>query len=338
MIKNSTDFSRNVSSFLTDYLPYQRNYSKNTILSYRDSLKLFLKYLNNERHINISDFQMKDFTRELIIDFMSYLRNNGSSLSTANQRLSALKSFADFCQIDSIENIVELQRIMGIKSIKTRSKQINFLDENQTKKLINMPDTHTFTGLRHKVTLCLLYESAARVQELCDLQVGDVNLGKHPTVRLTGKGNKTRVVPISRDMADLLELYIDKCFGKRKSNSKQLIVNRTRSKISDDGVNYIINKYSDMIRKDDPSFPDKLSAHCLRHSKAMHMLASGINIVYIRDFLGHESITTTMVYAKANSRLKEDAIAKLEKMIFEENNEPDWARDEDLLAFLESLG
>ncbi|MGN1277626.1 MAG: site-specific integrase, partial [Floccifex sp.] len=105
MKKSSTDFSRYISSFLTEFLPHHRNYSKNTILSYKDTLKLFVRFLINERKININQFTMKDFTKELIIDFLEYLRIIGCSSSTPKQRLAVLKSFANYCQIDSIENM-----------------------------------------------------------------------------------------------------------------------------------------------------------------------------------------------------------------------------------------
>ena len=123
MKKNSTDFSQYVGSFLTEFLSHHRNYSKNTILSYKDTLKLFVRFLINERHVNINQFTMKDFTKDIIIEFLEHLRATGCSCSTANQRLAVLKSFANYCQTDSIENMSNLQEVMHIKSKKNRSKR-----------------------------------------------------------------------------------------------------------------------------------------------------------------------------------------------------------------------
>lgn len=335
MKKSSTDFSRYISSFLTEFLPHHRNYSKNTILSYKDTLKLFVRFLINERKININQFTMKDFTKELIIDFLEYLRIIGCSSSTANQRLAVLKSFANYCQIDSIENMFSLQEVMHIKSKKTGTKEIGYLDENQMRTLINEPDINRLNGLKHKTLLCLLYDTGARVQEICDLKVKDIFIGNHPTVKLNGKGNKTRIVPISNAMKVLLNQYIKTFQIDIRKNDRYLFLNKDNGQLSRDGIKYIIDKYTSSILRRDPSFPKKVTPHMFRHSKSMHMVAAEIPIIYIRDFLGHENISTTMIYAKADTRLKEKAINKLApKIIEDEEVKPDWTKDQDLLDFL----
>ena len=116
-----------------------------------------------------------------------------------------------------------------------------------------------------------------------------------------------------------------------------LIINRAHEKLSRDGVNYIISKYVSEIRRTEPNFPEKVHAHGFRHSKAMHMLAAGINIVYIRDFLGHEDISTTMIYSRADNRLKNEAINKLAPKVVDDVNFQDWTKDQDLLSFLNSF-
>lgn len=335
MKKSSTDFSRYISSFLTEFLPHHRNYSKNTILSYKDTLKLFVRFLINERKININQFTMKDFTKELIIDFLEYLRIIGCSSSTANQRLAVLKSFANYCQIDSIENMFSLQEVMHIKSKKTGTKEIGYLDENQMRTLINEPDINRLNGLKHKTLLCLLYDTGARVQEICDLKVKDIFIGNHPTVKLNGKGNKTRIVPISNAMKVLLNQYIKTFQIDIRKNDRYLFLNKDNGQLSRDGIKYIIDKYTSSILRRDSSFPKKVTPHMFRHSKSMHMVAAEIPIIYIRDFLGHENISTTMIYAKADTRLKEKAINKLApKIIEDEEVKPDWTKDQDLLDFL----
>ena len=335
MKKNSTDFSQYVGSFLTEFLPHHRNYSKNTILSYKDTLKLFVRFLINERHVNINQFTMKDFTKDIIIEFLEHLRATGCSCSTANQRLAVLKSFANYCQTDSIENMSNLQEVMHIKSKKTGAKEIGYLDENQMRALINEPDINRLSGLKHKTLLCLLYDTGARVQEICDLKVRDILLENHPTVKLRGKGNKTRIVPISNAMKALLNQYIDKFKINTRRTDRYLFLNKDNNQLSRDGIKYIIDKYTNSIVKRDPSFPKKITPHMFRHSKSMHMVAAEIPIVYIRDFLGHESISTTMIYAKADTRLKEKAINKLApKIIKDEEFKHDWTNDQNLLDFL----
>lgn len=329
MKTSSTDFAYLVSKFLTEYLPNHRNYSKNTILSYRDSLKLFVVFLRDDKSININYFRMKDLDRKLILEFIDWLRTSKSSSSTINQRLAAIKSFTNFAQYESIEYLSNLQEINSIKSLKTQVKEIDYLTEDQMKKLINSPDCSTTQGMKHKIILCLLYDTGARVQELCDIKIDDLTLGNNPKIKLHGKGNKIRIVPLSKNMNELLEVYTK----NKKINDDYLIKNKNNHQMSRDGIEYIIKKYSNKIRNETPTFPKKVHPHMFRHSKAMHMLAANIPIVYIRDFLGHEDISTTMIYAKADNRLKTKAINELAPKLVDEDF-PDWTKDSDLLEFL----
>lgn len=336
MTGNSTDFASLVTGFFTDYLPLQREYSHNTILSYRDSFTLFLRFVRHEKGLDLKSFYVKDFTRELVIEFLEYYRKNGAGSSSANQRLAAFKSFAEYAQLEHIEYMAPLQGIANIKARKSQAREIKFLTADQVSKLINKPDINSPTGCRHRVILTLLYDSGCRVQELCDLTIADVFLNTDSTVRLHGKGNKYRTVVISDETANLLRNYIDR-YRRKALKDHPLITNRYHKKMDRDGIAYVIRKYASEIRKEDPSFPDDIHCHTFRHSKAMHMLEAGINIVYIRDFLGHEDVSTTMVYLHTNNRLKKDAINKLAPKVTDDKDLPDWNEDKDLLAFLNAL-
>lgn len=333
---NSTDFAQLITGFLTDYLPLQRSYSQNTIRSYRDTLKIFLRFVNNEKGIDICKFTLKDFNRTLIIEFLEWYRGTGAGNTTANQRLAAIKSFCDYAQLEDIEYMAPLQNVISIKSKKAKSKEISFLTVKQISAMVNRPDINTISGLRHRVVLTLMYDSGCRVQELCDITIGDICFGTNPTVRLHGKGDKYRTVVISMATSSLVENYISRC-RKKALRDHLLITNRYNQKLNRDEVSYMVHKYAAEIRKEDPSFPEKVHCHMFRHSKSMHMLAAGINIIYIRDFLGHEDISVTMVYAKADNRLKNEAINKLAPKVTEEIDLPDWSQDRDLMDFLNSL-
>ena len=333
---STTDFACTVSGFLTEYLPLQRNYSKNTILSYRDAIKLFVVFIIDTKGIRLTDFTMKRFDRPLIVEFLEWLRNRGVSVSTANQRLAAIKTFAEYAGCQHVEYMAPLQMVQNIKSKKTASREIVFLSVEQTAKLINQPDINTCTGLRHRTIMTLLYDSGCRAQELCDIRIRDIYTGTNPTVRLHGKGNKHRTVTISEKTAILVSEYIRRQRSAAMED-EPLILNRKHEKLSRDGINYIISKYVSEIRSNDPNFPEKVHAHGFRHSKAMHMLAAGINIVYIRDFLGHEDISTTMIYSRADNRLKNEAINRLVPKVTGDINFIDWTKDQDLLSFLNSF-
>lgn len=332
----ATDFAVLVTKFLTEYLPLHRSCSKNTISSYKDSLKLFILFLRDHKSMNINKFKMHQIDRELILEFIEWLKNRGNSPVTINHRLAGIKSFLNFAQYESVENIAYLQPVLSVKSLKTTTRQVDYLTEEQMNSLINLPSTDTFTGLRHRIIMCLLYDTGARVQELCDLKIEDINLGNNPTVKLHGKGSKIRIVPISKNMNQILEVYISKFFSDIKLKNEYLIKNKNNQQMSRDGIDYIVQKYASILKNNDPSFPSKVHPHMFRHSKAMHMLAVDIPIVYIRDFLGHEDISTTMIYARADSRKKNEAINNLAPKLIEENY-VDWSKDQDLLDFLNSF-
>ena len=336
MITNSTDFARLVTGFLTDYLPLQRGYSPNTILSYRDALKLFVLFLMESKGLQLSRFTMDKFNRELIIEYLEWCRNRGSSVSTANQRLAALKTFAVYAQIECISIIAPLQEIQAVRSRKAVEKEVSFLTVEQITALVNRPDINTGSGLRHRTAMTLLSDSGCRVQELCDIQIGDIITGNNPTVKLHGKGRKYRIFVISKRTAQLIDEYIHRQRAHALTGTP-LLVNRSGQKMSRDGIQYIVDKYAGIVHANDNSFPEHVHCHQLRHSKAMHMLAAGINIVYIRDFLGHEDISTTMIYSRADNRLKNEAINSLAPQVTGEVNLPDWRADKDLLNFLNSF-
>ena len=325
-----------VTGFLTDYLPLRRGYSKNTILSYRDALKLFIVFLIEEKGLQLSSFTMSGFNRNLVAEFLVWCRSRGASVSTANQRLAALKSFASYAQTEQIDYIASLQDIQAVRSRKSEGKEISFLNADHMALLINRPDVNTRNGLRHRAALTLLYDSGCRVQELCDIRLRDINTGHNPVVKLHGKGDKYRTVVISEGTGNLLKEYISRQRNGALQN-QPLIVNRTGRKLSRDGVQYMIDKYVREIHEENKAFPEHVHCHQFRHSKAMHMLAAGINIIYIRDFLGHEDISTTQIYSRADNRLKNEAINALAPKLAGETVFPDWRTDQDLLGFLNSF-
>jgi site-specific recombinase XerD len=155
----------------------------------------------------------------------------------------------------------------------------------------------------------LLYESGARVQELIDLSPSNIRFSKRVDIELHGKGNKTRLVPINSDAAAIVREYIRRC--KRTDMSEPLFVNSWNKRLTRTGIQYIIDKYVSIAAKQHKDlFKKKISNHSFRHSKAMHMLESGVNLIYICDLLGHESVVTTEIYAKTNPKIKEDQLIK----------------------------
>ncbi len=225
---------------------------------------------------------------------------------------------------------------MDLKAKKAPTPAIAYLSPDDVQSIFAQADTSTKYGRRDMLLLSLMYDSGARVQEICDLRVRDVRLQKPPTVTLTGKGRKTRFVPIMASTASALTVYFsDNCLSSPEKADQPLFTNHQRGKLTRAGVTYILKKYFGAARQENPNLPKKISPHILRHSKAMHMLQAGINLVYIRDFLGHVHVETTEIYAKADTEMKRRAIESAHIKI--ESELPAWTDDKNIMTLLANL-
>lgn len=336
-MKNN-DFSYYTSKFFQSYLPGSRNVSINTILSYRDTFKILLTYMRDRKSIEPSKVSFKDIDHTTVESFLAYLEDDlGCAISTRNQRLAALKSFFRFVQVERPDLLAQCQSILAIKNKKAPKPVIDYLTGDETELLFRQPDTTTQKGRRDLALLALMYDSAARVQEICDLKVSNVSLKTPAIVRLFGKGRKTRDVPISGPCVEILCKYMEeKRLNRSEMANKPLFFNNRNEKLTRSGVGYIISKYVEMANENGAHISEKITPHCLRHSKAMHMVEAGINLIYIRDFLGHESIETTQVYAKANPETRRKALEKMESKTAKAAM-PDWNDNPDIMSFLLSL-
>ena len=214
---------------------------------------------------------------------------------------------------------------------------IDYLSGEETELLFKQPDTTTPKGRRDLALLTLMYDSAARVQEICDLKINSVSLTVPAVIRLYGKGRKTRNVPLDAPCVEILRKYMkENRLQHSEMSNTPLFFNSRKEKLSRSGVGYILSKYVEKANENGGHISEKISPHCLRHSKAMHMVEAGINLIYIRDFLGHESIETTQVYAKANPEIRRKAIEKMESKTASLSMS-DWNENPDIMSFLHSL-
>jgi Site-specific recombinase XerD len=203
--------------------------------------------------------------------------------------------------------------------------------------LLSQPDKTTPKGRRDLTLLSILYDSGCRVQELADLKVRDVVLSYPAVLVLTGKGKKVRRVPLLKNGLALLEYYIqENSLNKPWKSDYPLFVNKQHHKLTKEGIAYIISQYVHSARKISTIVPEKVTPHMFRHSKAVHLLQAGVNVIYIRDFLGHEDIKTTEIYAKCDTELKRQAIENAYPELVDVNL-PDWSEDRSLLEWLSKL-
>jgi site-specific recombinase XerD len=207
------------------------------------------------------------------------------------------------------------------------------------KKLLELPNTKTRSGRRDLALLSLLYDTAARVQELIDLTPISVRLEKPYTIKFKGKGNNFRIVPLMKPQMLILKSYMSEWnLNKIDYNNNPLFFNKRHEKLTRSGVSYILNKYITKLREQSPIIvPEKFSCHCLRHSKSMHMLQAGVNLIYIRDILGHKSVKTTEIYARADSKQKREAIEKAYTNLMPKIEKSKWDKNDDLLKWLNNF-
>lgn len=335
------DFPYYLTSFLGKYLPGQKNVSPNTIESYATTFKLFLIFCEDKKEIKPERLNLDRITHQLIIDFLDWIeKDRKCSISTRNQRLIALHSFFRYVQKESPVHLYEIQKILSIPNKKGPKTLVPFLTGDEMKILLSQPDASTKEGRRDLVLLVVLYDSAARVQELVDLKIKDVRLSNPAVITLHGKGNKARQVPIMEKTKNLLEDYMNhQNFNNSISKGEQyLFVNQKKQQLSRWGISYIINKYVELAKKDTKfTIPFPVTPHVFRHSKSMHLLQSGVNLIYIRDFLGHCDCSTTEIYARADTEMKRKAIEAAYNDVLPNKDFLKWEDDTNLMLFLNSL-
>ncbi len=251
-MKQSDNFSFYLSKFMQQYLPGRRNLSVNTIYSYRDTFVQLITFCNENQHIKPEKLKISSLSRNVVEDFLDSIENERRcSISTRNQRLAAIKSFFHFIQVEEPEHMLQCQAILAIKSKETEESVIVFLTSDEVQLLLGRPDKSTKNGRRDIALLSLLYDSAARVQELCDITMNDLRLESPPVLNLHGKGRKERSVPLSPDCAEILKKYIAENNLNRKGNlDHPLFFNSRGDKLTRSGVSYILGKYMSKLYED----------------------------------------------------------------------------------------
>ena len=333
-----TDFAKHLTEFLSIYLPMQKNVSSNTIKSYRDTFKLLIKYAQEIKSMPAERITLDFLSCQLITDFLLWLETDrGCAISTRNCRLAAIHSFFRYIQAEEPSAIFYFQKIISIPIKKAIKKVIEHLSPDAMKLLLKQPDRNTSKGRRHLSLMSVLYDSGARVNELIDIKVCDVNLKEPAIVTLKGKGNKTRRVPIMKNTASLLQSYIlENKLDESWKNQYPLFTNNQNRKLTKEGVAYIIGRYVALARKISTIVPPRVSPHIFRHSKSYHLLQAGVNLIYIRDFLGHVDLKTTEIYARTDTETKRKAIENAYPDLID-SNLPDWSNDKKLLSWLSEL-
>ena len=302
MSKRKISFISVLADYFETYLPYSRGLSNNTINSYRHSFLLLFRFMLEIKGIVANEIKFSDLTYENLLEFFRWLETDRQcKAATRNQRLSAISAFSEYAQNRDFDAAsVFRSAIIKIPVKKSTTKQRAVFTRDEIKILLNLPNDHYETGLRDKVMLSLMYATGARAQEMCDLKVKDIRINDASTsITLTGKGSKVRQVGISKKLAETLQKYtyhrhIGEC------PEKHLFSSQTHEHMTISCVEGIYKKYVAMAKKQNPTlFPaDSYPPHSMRHSTACHLLEAGVDIITIKNILGHVSVQTTQIYAE----------------------------------------
>lgn len=341
-MKTKTDFANAMTSFMSEYLPHERNVSKNTIASYKVTFSDLIIFMEQCKSVTVDRLSLRDLTRANILEYLKWLESSKNvSTTTRNCRLAAIKSLCRYLQYKAVDLLAQWQDILSIRVKKSEKKALEYLTPDGIKLLLEQPDQSLPCGRRHLTLLSLLYDTGARVQEIADLTVGSLRIDSTPyTIKIVGKGRKARVIPLSKEMVAVLKSYLMENEMTMSTYSSPLFQNARGEKLTREGITYILKKYAELARCEKPELiPARISPHCIRHSRAMHLLHDGaMHIVDLRDFLGHASIITTGIYARADSKTKREALEKAYQNTASDMPTKKWEEDKDLLEWLKCLG
>jgi site-specific recombinase XerD len=339
-------FFKAIRDFLTVYLPKQRCYSPNTVTSYRITLNLFVDFMVSEKHIPLYKLSFDHFKANIISDYLDWLQaKRGCSSSTRNQRLMALKSFTKYAGLIDAAQVSVHMELGKIPIQKSDTGVVEYLAEDALKALLEQPNSKRPTDIRNRFLMIFMYDTAARCQEILDLRLKDFELNaKSPYVYLHGKGNKTRTVPLMSKTVQHYLAYLNQFHPEAERQSGNFVFYTTihgkRGQMSPDNVEYFMKRYGEKAKLGCSNVPNRVHPHQLRHTRAIHLYRGGMPLALLSEFLGHAGISTTQVYAYADTEMKRQAIQKACPQNHAEPTEPEkpiWENNEDYIRKLYGL-
>jgi site-specific recombinase XerD len=305
--------------YFTLYLPKIRECSEHTVRSYRRAINSLLDFVKADKKIELDKVTLNMLTDKMIVGYLESLEENGNGASTRALRLTCIKAFFSYAAEVEPTAVFNAGKIAKIEVGKeAKHKLIDYLSETATKILLEQPDPTTEKGLRDQFFLLLMYDTAARLQEVRGLTLRDIIWDKDVSVTLYGKGSKIRVVPLMKSTVGHLNNYL-KVFHPEYNRKENAYVNEPlfyivqhgrRNLISDSAARKLVRGYGDKAKLICPELPEIVHPHLLRHSRAMHLYQHGMDLSLLQQWLGHAQIETTYIYAYADTEHKRKAIEK----------------------------
>jgi len=321
-----------VRRFLLEHLVAERNLSHNTQASYRDTLMLLLPFVSRHGGGAIDRMTVEDLTPVIVRTFLDHLeRDRQCSDVTRNQRLATIHSLARFIGTCSPVHLAWCAEMRAIPFKKTAKTVIGYLEKAEMDALLNQPDRRTSLGVRDHALLLFLYNSGARADEAAKLTVGNLQLGTSPSVRLHGKGNKFRTCPLWPTTGTSLSRLV-----AERDKTASVFLSRVNEPLTRFGIHRVVTQYASLASRAVPTLATKrVSPHTIRHTTAVHLLRSGVDINTIRAWLGHVSLDTTHIYAEVDMEMKAKALASVD--ISGLKGPPQQRSLPSLMAFLKAL-
>lgn len=290
----------------------ERNVSDQTVASYRDTFRLLLKYIEQRTKKAPEDLALADLDAPVILGFLDQLqKERGNGARTRNLRLVAVRSFLRYASYRDPAALPTIRQVLAIPMKRFDRPLLGFLSHEQMHAVLEAPDRTTWSGRRDHVMFSVFYNTGARVSEIIGLRVNDVDLDRSAAVHIRGKGRKQRVTPLWRGTARLLRNWLAQ---EHRDGDAPVFANRAGHPLSRSGVEHRLRVAVTVARQRCPSLRAlSVSPHTLRHTTAMHLLQSGVDLTVIALWLGHESPETTHHYIEADLSMKESALASLQE-------------------------
>ena len=320
-------------AFFTDRLIGQRQASGHTIAGYRDTFRLLLRFAADRTRTAASELDFADLDAPLIAAFLTYLETErGNGVRTRNHRLAAIHSLFGYAALHHPEHAASIQRVLAIPPKRFERNLVTYLTDDEVDALIAACDRATWTGRRDHALIVLAVQTGLRISELAALTCADVVPGAGAHVGCVGKGRKQRRTPLVAHTTSVLRVWLAE---RHSSGPEPLFPTITGKPLSRDAIERRLAHHVRTARESCPSIrTKKITAHTLRHTAAMRLLLSGVDVTVIALWLGHEQVSTTNIYLHADMSQKERAIARTTPP----NSKPGRYRAPDtLLAFLEAL-
>jgi integrase/recombinase XerD len=321
--------------FFGEFLPKVKGASPHTLASYRDSIVLLLRFVAAQQKRSVSVLDFSDIDAQQILSFLKHLENDRrNSATTRNVRLSAFHAFFRYMATQHPDRLDHCQRILVIPFKRARQRTIEYLEYEEIQQILSAIDQTTRDGRRDYALLAILFNTGARVQEILNLRVCDLQLSKPFQVRLLGKGRKERLCPLWPQTAGLLRNFCKDRLLDPYSH-QVVFLNHRGEPLTRFGVRYLLRKYQDIATVHMPGLGAKrLHPHSLRHSTAVALLKAGVDLSTISQWLGHASPTTTNKYATIDLKMKREALNKVKPIRGQRSS--GW-RNRSILDWLEGL-